>query len=235
MKLIALWLLAAAPANRDSLVFSSKDLEPSSVAGVRFTTRSCTTGGGFDERLCVIVAEKETALRFAAVPVLGISPADGGAAYFSDTGLCMKLKAGEQLLVVVASQEAVPLFEEVSTCPKATLLPKVGKAYPLGATGSAMFLFHTPFAHVSRLTLKQGAEITLHEHPRSAELLLVEKGTGVLINGGIEDTVAAGDIIHIPKESPHTFKVRQAPFEALQVYSPAGPEERFKPDAGSKK
>lgn len=82
---------------------------------------------------------------------------------------------------------------------------------------------------VSRLTLQAGATVAEHKH-ESSETLVVLEGSCVLVLRGEKRLVRAGDTVHIAKGDMHAALVpldAQTPFVAVQIYDPAGPEERF--------
>lgn len=78
-------------------------------------------------------------------------------------------------------------------------------------------------------TLDTGLVIPEHVHQQSAELLYIIAGTGVLTIDGDEIPVFPGTAIHIPANTKHAFRVTsQESVQAVQVYAPGGPEQRFK-------
>ena len=90
-------------------------------------------------------------------------------------------------------------------------------------------LFEGGAASMSRITAFPGAWIPEHTHPDADELLLIEAGTGQLTLGDRSLTVSAGQAIRIPKGTRHSFtQSGTEPLRAVQVYAPAGPEQRFK-------
>jgi quercetin dioxygenase-like cupin family protein len=82
---------------------------------------------------------------------------------------------------------------------------------------------------VSRLTLQPGARVGEHTH-ESSETLVVLEGTCTLTLRGVTHQLVAGDTVYIGKGDKHAAAVpadAKGPFVAVQVYSPAGPEQRF--------
>jgi quercetin dioxygenase-like cupin family protein len=63
---------------------------------------------------------------------------------------------------------------------------------------------------------ERGDVVGLHTHPY-AELFVVEEGTGVFTVGEDEIEVAAGNIVVVPAETPHSF--RNDRDEVLSVHS----------------
>lgn len=108
-------------------------------------------------------------------------------------------------------------------------------AHPIAAgKGSAQILFGassgSPDAALTLLVLQPGAEVPEHVHESSAELLHVLEGEAAMTLDGAPLSVKAGEAVRIPKGARHTARVvGDKPLRALQVYAPAGPEQRFLP------
>ena len=78
---------------------------------------------------------------------------------------------------------------------------------------------------------KAGLKVPIHAHPKSTEMLYVLSGGGTMIIQGRRQTVSAGMVIQVPPGIQHGFEMAadaKEDFKAVQVYSPAGPEQRFK-------
>jgi quercetin dioxygenase-like cupin family protein len=91
------------------------------------------------------------------------------------------------------------------------------------ATGS-------PEASVGRLVLQPGAVVPEHEHADGSEYLVVLSGAAELTVDGQAWTLGPGDAVHLAKGRKHSAKVAadaKAPLVAVQVYTPAGAEQRF--------
>jgi quercetin dioxygenase-like cupin family protein len=101
-----------------------------------------------------------------------------------------------------------------------------------GGQGTAALLLDGTPAEVAldRISIKRGAIIPPHRHDGSDEILYVIGGRGKTTIAGEGFTVAAGDTFYIPKGVEHSLTV-DADLEAVQVYAPRGPEQRFKPRA----
>lgn len=83
---------------------------------------------------------------------------------------------------------------------------------------------------LSRLTMQPGAKVPEHTHDGSSETLYVLEGTCTLILRGTTYTLVAGDAVNIAKGDKHSASVpsdAKSAFVAVQIYSPAGPEQRF--------
>jgi quercetin dioxygenase-like cupin family protein len=106
----------------------------------------------------------------------------------------------------------------------------------------ARIAFGVPEVRRASLELLIGSEdapVAEHDHPASWELLtaLTAAGTLVLpasttVDGGVaprEVQVADGQIVRVPPGVRHRWApAGSRPLVAVQVYAPAGPEERFR-------
>jgi quercetin dioxygenase-like cupin family protein len=77
------------------------------------------------------------------------------------------------------------------------------------------------------LALDAGKEVAEHVHAKETELLYVLEGSGVMTVAGTDLAVGPTSVVQIPPATKHAFKAT-ANFRAVQVYTPAGPEQRFK-------
>ena len=69
-----------------------------------------------------------------------------------------------------------------------------------------------------------------HVHATSVELLYVIEGSAEMKVGAETMMLQAGDAARIPMGVEHAAKVIGArAFRAIQIYTPAGPEQRFIP------
>jgi quercetin dioxygenase-like cupin family protein len=84
----------------------------------------------------------------------------------------------------------------------------------------------TPLA-ASILKLPAGAKVAEHVHAKETELLYILEGAGTMTVAGTDVPVTATSVIQIPPNTKHAF-VATAAVSAFQVYTPAGPEQRFK-------
>ena len=68
-----------------------------------------------------------------------------------------------------------------------------------------------------------------HRHAESAEILLIESGSGVMRVGERAIRVRPGAALYVPPGILHSLEGDgAAPFRAIQVYTPSGPEQRFR-------
>jgi quercetin dioxygenase-like cupin family protein len=88
--------------------------------------------------------------------------------------------------------------------------------------------------YVGLLEAEPGAELPRHSHPGSAEIFYVLSGGGELTVGSEKFKFGAEQAIHLPENQPHGVKFRgDEKTTLLQIYAPAGPERRAKPEAKS--
>lgn len=79
----------------------------------------------------------------------------------------------------------------------------------------------------SVLELSAGASVPEHVHAAETELLYVLAGSGTMTVSGVALSVTPTSVIQIPPNTKHAFTAT-ADVRALQIYTPAGPEQRFK-------
>lgn len=79
----------------------------------------------------------------------------------------------------------------------------------------------------SVLELPAGATVPEHAHAQETELLYVLAGAGTMTVNGVPLAVTATSVIQIPPRTKHAFTAT-ADVRAVQLYTPAGPEQRFK-------
>jgi quercetin dioxygenase-like cupin family protein len=91
-------------------------------------------------------------------------------------------------------------------------------------------------AAMTELVMLPGAVVPEHSHDTSAELIYILAGHGTMVLDGKETMVREGMAIYIPAGVKHSLKVdtKIEPLRAIQVYTPGGPEQRFKAGPSSK-
>jgi quercetin dioxygenase-like cupin family protein len=119
-----------------------------------------------------------------------------------------------------------PTAEPAKTTPK-VLAAAAAKTYgPATIFLDGSIVKATPLA-ASILELAAGASVAEHVHAGETELLYILEGSGTMTIAGQEVAVTPTSVVQIPPNTKHAFaatvKVR-----ALQLYTPAGPEQRFK-------
>jgi mannose-6-phosphate isomerase-like protein (cupin superfamily) len=98
-----------------------------------------------------------------------------------------------------------------------------------GTQGTVQLLLDGTGASIAldRLVARAGASIPPHHHDHSEEVIYVLAGRGITKIGDKEIPIGAGDTVYIPAGVEHSVVV-QKELTAIQVYSPAGPEQRFR-------
>lgn len=68
-----------------------------------------------------------------------------------------------------------------------------------------------------------------HTHEESAEVLWIRDGSGTMRVGDETRVIRPGTFVYVPPKTIHGFEPDGArPLFAYQVYTPAGPEQRFR-------
>ncbi len=76
-----------------------------------------------------------------------------------------------------------------------------------------------------------GLKVPPKNHAQSMEIIYVIEGSGVMTIAGKQQKVRPGMTIQVPAGVEHSFiipKTDKGRFKAFQVYTPSGPEQRFK-------
>ena len=73
-----------------------------------------------------------------------------------------------------------------------------------------------------------GAELPRHAHTSASELLYVISGSGKVTVAGQTMSFGSDTAIYIPADQPHAAKMSGGSTLAVQIYAPAGPEQRFR-------
>jgi quercetin dioxygenase-like cupin family protein len=157
----------------------------------------------------------------------GITPAVGDVLYASGA-LSFELvgKAGANLLQIESTVEAKP----GTTARLEHIDARRLRAYPIADDRGDVRLFLDevePLFAVDRLCAKKKASVPEHQHPGSDEIVYLMTGRAVVTVGDEPYTEKPGDLVSIPRGTPHAFVVTED-MCAVQVYAPAGPEQRFK-------
>lgn len=79
----------------------------------------------------------------------------------------------------------------------------------------------------SILSLPSGAKVPEHVHAKETEMLYILEGAGTMTIAGQDVAVTPTSVIQIPPNTKHAFAA-SANVRALQIYTPPGPEQRFK-------
>lgn len=79
----------------------------------------------------------------------------------------------------------------------------------------------------SILTLGADAKVAEHVHANETEMLYILEGSGTMTIGGQALAIAPTSVVQVPPNTKHAFTATSA-VRALQIYTPPGPEQRFK-------
>ena len=85
--------------------------------------------------------------------------------------------------------------------------------------------------HGALSLLDGAADVTVpeHTHDNSVEMLHIDTGKGTMKLGEGEVTVQPHAVVYVPEGVKHDFRgAGTEPLVAVQVYAPAGPEQRFR-------
>jgi quercetin dioxygenase-like cupin family protein len=80
---------------------------------------------------------------------------------------------------------------------------------------------------LSFLEIAAGAAVPPHKHAAETEMLYVLSGSGRMTVEGVELPVGATSAVQVPAGIEHSFTATEAT-TAVQLYTPPGPEQRFK-------
>ncbi len=98
-------------------------------------------------------------------------------------------------------------------------------------TGQAQVMLHRGLglssSALSFISGNSKFRVKAHTHEDSDELLYILKGGGTLRLDGRNLALSPKMAVWIPKGVEHSFTAGEGGVEAVQVYSPGGPEQRF--------
>jgi quercetin dioxygenase-like cupin family protein len=98
----------------------------------------------------------------------------------------------------------------------------------LGGKGIVWIYVENDQAAVDHLRFEAGAVVPEHTHDGSAELLYFTTGKGELTIDGEKFPVEPFTAAYVPPGAKHSFVAGDRRVEAIQFYTPSGPEQRFK-------
>ena len=104
---------------------------------------------------------------------------------------------------------------------------KVLRAAQAKTYGPAQIFLETGPMAASILSLASGAKVPEHVHAKETEMLYILEGAGTMKIAGQDVAVTPTSVIQIPPNTKHAFAAT-ANVRALQIYTPPGPEQRFK-------
>jgi putative monooxygenase len=85
-------------------------------------------------------------------------------------------------------------------------------------------------AAMTELVMLPGSVVPEHTHDTSAELIYILEGHATMTIDGQPQLVRAGMAIYIPAGVKHSLvlETKVEPLRAIQIYTPGGPEQRFR-------
>jgi quercetin dioxygenase-like cupin family protein len=104
------------------------------------------------------------------------------------------------------------------------------KTYP-GPGRTAQILVEPPVAKgavsLGYLQLQAGTKVPAHVHAKETEALYLLGGAGSMTIAGTTVPVTGTSMVQVPANIEHSFEATETT-AAIQLYTPAGPEQRFK-------
>ncbi len=88
-------------------------------------------------------------------------------------------------------------------------------------------VIHDPTLAASILSLPANGQVAEHVHANETELLYVLAGSGTMTVNGVAMAITPTSVVQIPKNVRHAFTAA-SDVRAVQIYTPGGPEQRFK-------
>jgi len=125
---------------------------------------------------------------------------------------------------VGAGSKGTPVGPVVLPAAKATSYPVLGGKVTIIAEPQSIA---SKDMSASILALPSGGKVPEHIHDKETEMLYVLAGSATMVVDGVELAVTPTSVIQVPPATKHSVTVT-ADFRAVQVYTPAGPEQRFK-------
>ena len=126
-----------------------------------------------------------------------------------------------------ALPEALPSTRRTGKPPLArVIVGATARRYPRASGATTLLLEHGAVS-AGLLTIDAGTVVPVHRHAAETEALYVLEGSGTMTIDGVAIAVEASAVIQIPAGVPHGFTATTAT-RALQLYTPPGPEQRWK-------
>jgi quercetin dioxygenase-like cupin family protein len=114
---------------------------------------------------------------------------------------------------------------ELTAIRSAPVKPQI-LATPVHAKGHEIYLETGPMS-VSLATIPKGTAIPEHVHAKETELLVFLAGTGTMRINGVTIPITETSVVQVPPNTKHAFTAT-SDVRALQIYTPPGPEQRWK-------
>ena len=131
-----------------------------------------------------------------------------------------------------ARSGALPTPEATGAATGAAAPPVLLPAAGAKSFGPATIVADTSTIHdktlaASVIALPASTKVAEHMHGNETELWYMLAGAGTLTVNGVDLPVSPTSVVQIPKNAKHAFAVT-TDCRALQIFTPAGPEQRFK-------
>jgi quercetin dioxygenase-like cupin family protein len=196
-----------------------------------------------DSATLAFVIEGRGTFRDAAGEAIGGAFVAGDAA-FSPAGVPLGVRAIEPSVVLIAYAPGGPEARFAATREEGDdlgegeiiVLPgQAAEAYELAAGLGEVRIYAdrasvgSASASLGLLEAGPGMEVPAHTHDDASEYLYLLSGRGTMRAADQTFEVREGMGVQVPRGVEHAFVVEgQAPVRAVQIYAPAGPEQRFK-------
>jgi quercetin dioxygenase-like cupin family protein len=125
---------------------------------------------------------------------------------------------------------ALPTREVIGTtvAPSPVILPAASaRTFGPATIYADATTIHDKTLAASILALPVNARVAEHVHANETEVLYVLAGGGTLTVNGVDLPVTSTSVVQIPRNTKHAFAAT-SDVRAVQIYTPAGPEQQFK-------
>lgn len=125
-----------------------------------------------------------------------------------------------------ALPEALPRASKGVAPIPSVIDPAMARRYPRTGGATTIFVEHGALS-AGLLEVDAGVVVPVHRHATETEAIYVLEGGGTMTIDGVAIAVDASSVIQIPAGVAHGFTATVAT-RALQLYTPPGPEQRWK-------
>jgi quercetin dioxygenase-like cupin family protein len=174
------------------------------------------------------IGAQELALYVARgeVSAFGKTLKDGDLVWMPKLGkAAIKPHGKEAVVLFVVTHQ--PIAEKARPAMRVVRMTEAPEYVIAGGKGRARIYLEGAEIAVERLTVDAGTTVPTHKHESSQELIYVASGKGLTTVAGKAMSIGPGDSVDIPMGDEHALVVEDK-MVAVQVYAPAGPEQRFK-------
>jgi quercetin dioxygenase-like cupin family protein len=212
------------------------DFNNTNTANASMLEVAIQAGGGTGMR----VPERTELWYFLDPATVNNKPVEAGDMVYvpTDAGRDVQAKAGDVHAMVAllpggregtARAGALPALELDGKPKKQPVILPAAKAKTFGPAQifvEPATVKGTTFA-ASVIRLPAGMTVAEHVHAQEAELLYLLSGSGSMTIAGGKLPVTSTTVVQIPAGTKHSFTAAED-VRAVQIYTPAGPEQRFK-------